>query len=282
LREQPKLKAVVLLALVTCLAGCAAPDGREPYPVVETGSFPTALIPMNEDNQPLWDQPASVGERMAHYRVPGIGVAIIDDFEIVWAGGVGTTRAGGGAPVDESTLFHAGSVAKPVSAAAVIGLVERGALDLDADVNDTLVSWKVPESELTRVEKVTLRRLLSHSAGIEDGLTNRSSSDAIPNYLTPAGSRPTATVEELLEGASGLDVDGPTRVTAVPGSQYRYANADFAILHTGATWGSTSLVWAHPETGQGVVIMTNSATGSMIRFEILLGIALEYGWPLVS
>jgi CubicO group peptidase (beta-lactamase class C family) len=60
------------------------------------------------------------------------------------------------------------------------------------------------------------------------------------------------------------------------------SDSDFAILHTGGTWGSTAIVWAYPERGQGAVIMTNSATGSLLRFEILLGIALEYGWPLAS
>ncbi len=53
-----------------------------------------------------------------------------------------------------------------------------------------------------------------------------------------------------------------------------------SALHTGGTWGSTSLVWIMPETGQGVVVMTNSAAGGgRIRFEILLSVAREYGWP---
>jgi CubicO group peptidase (beta-lactamase class C family) len=56
---------------------------------------------------------------------------------------------------------------------------------------------------------------------------------------------------------------------------------EFRFMHTGGTWGSTCLLWVHPETGQGAVIMTNSASGEgAIRFEILLSIAAEYGWPL--
>jgi CubicO group peptidase (beta-lactamase class C family) len=55
----------------------------------------------------------------------------------------------------------------------------------------------------------------------------------------------------------------------------------FRFMHTGGIWGSTSLLWVHPETGQGAVIMTNSATGDgAIRFEILAAIAVAYGWPL--
>jgi CubicO group peptidase (beta-lactamase class C family) len=51
-----------------------------------------------------------------------IGCIEVDDFEIVWAEGYGSLRAGGGVGVDGGTLFHAGSVAKPVS-------IARGALD---------------------------------------------------------------------------------------------------------------------------------------------------------
>lgn len=56
---------------------------------------------------------------------------------------------------------------------------------------------------------------------------------------------------------------------------------EFRFMHTGGTWGSTCILWVYPETGQGTVIMTNSASGEgAIRFEILLSIAAEYGWPL--
>jgi hypothetical protein len=56
---------------------------------------------------------------------------------------------------------------------------------------------------------------------------------------------------------------------------------EFRFMHTGGTWGSTCILWVYPETGQGAVIMTNSASGEgAIRFEILLSIAAEYGWPL--
>jgi CubicO group peptidase (beta-lactamase class C family) len=377
----------------------------------------TRLVPISEDQQPQWDQKATLPERMEFYKVPGVGIAVIDDFKLVWVGGYGKVRAGGDELVDTGTLFHAGSVAKPVSTAAVLTLVEAGKLQLDASVNDVLASWNIPENEFTRQEKVTLRHLLSHSGGIEDGFTNRSSGDAVPNYFTPQGTTPSVKLTELLDAKSGVDVDGPTRVTAVPGSRYRYANADYVIvellvgdimdapfstfmqttvldplgmssstydqplpeslrsraavehdiegkalagdrlhipllaagglwttpsdlaqftieimnahrgaserllsramvqemlapqisiegnpladamalgfersgsdtdlviLHTGGTWGSTAVLFAYPERGQGVVIMTNSATGSLLRFEILIAIAIEYGWPMLG
>jgi CubicO group peptidase (beta-lactamase class C family) len=75
--------------------------------------------------------------------------------------------------------------------------------------------------------------------------------------------------DSVLQDSYGLGVD-----LAGEGQEFRF-------MHTGGTWGSTCLLWAHPETGQGAVIMTNSARGQgAIRFEILVSIAAEYGWPL--
>jgi CubicO group peptidase (beta-lactamase class C family) len=64
------------------------------------------------------------------------------------------------------TLFQAGSISKPVSAMGALCLVEQGKLALDDEVNTKLVTWKVPENEFTRQQKVTLRGLLSHTAGL--------------------------------------------------------------------------------------------------------------------
>jgi CubicO group peptidase (beta-lactamase class C family) len=52
------------------------------------------------------------------------------------------------------------------------------------------------------------------------------------------------------------------------------------VWHTGGTWGSCSIIWFYPQIGKGAAIMVNSASGSLLRFEILLGIAAAYGWPM--
>ena len=173
---------------------------------------------------------AALSERMQHYDVPGVSIAVINDYQIEWTQGYGVLEAGLDTPVTTDTLFHAGSIAKTLSAAAALTLVERGLLDLDEDVNDKLVSWQVPENEFTLEQKVTLRRLLSHSAGLQDGFTGRSSSDSEPTYLATAGEAPTVTIPDLLDAGPGMDVDGPTVVSMVPGTEYRYANADYAIV----------------------------------------------------
>jgi CubicO group peptidase (beta-lactamase class C family) len=233
----------LLLAMAILLSGCGDPSALPPAPPatatpLQDGDSLDArihrvehgLVPFDADLQPQWEETRTLAERMAYYQVPGLSIAVIDDWKIEWAQGYGVLAAGGGEPVTVDTLFHAGSIAKPVSAAAVLTLVEGGLLDLDENVNDTLVSWQVPDNQYTTAEKVTLRRLLSHSAGLADGFTNRSIDDPIPTYTTPAGEAPTTTIQQLLDAEPGVDVDGPTRVTSIPGTQYRYANADYAIV----------------------------------------------------
>jgi len=68
--------------------------------------------------------------------------------------------------VTSDTLFQAASISKPVSALAALRLVEEGKLSLDENVNDKLRTWKVPDNQFTAQKKVTVRRILSHSAGL--------------------------------------------------------------------------------------------------------------------
>src|SRR5262249_8824782 len=81
-----------------------------------------------------------IAERMVHYRVPGVSVAVVDEGRIAWAQGVGVTTEGATAPITPSTLFEAGSISKPVAATATLRLVEQGKLSLDEDINTYLKS----------------------------------------------------------------------------------------------------------------------------------------------
>ena len=107
-----------------------------------------------------------LSERMEFYGVPGVSIAVINGGQIAWAKGYGVAEMGTSSPVTPQTMFQAGSVSKPVAAAGALFLVQEGQLSLDENINNKLKSWKLPENELTREQKVTLRRLLSHTAGL--------------------------------------------------------------------------------------------------------------------
>ena len=159
---------------------------------------------------------------MRAYNVPGISVAVFDDFRIVWAKTYGVKEAGKPDPVTLDTLFQAGSISKPVTALAVMHYVEQGRLSLDEDINLRLRSWKIPESDFTRTEKVSLRRLLSHSAGLTvHGFPGYATTDVVP------------TIVQVLDGTKPANT-APVRVDLVPGTQFRYSGGGTTIVQLGA------------------------------------------------
>lgn len=160
-------------------------------------------------------------ERMAHHHVPGVSIAVIEGGRIAWARGFGVKTAGSADPKDAvtpDTLFQAGSVSKPVTATAMLRLVERGTLELDTDVNRYLTTWKVPESEHTAKEKVTLRRLASHTAGL--------TVFGFPGYER---NQPLPTLVQILNGTAPADTE-PVRVDAIPGSISRYSSGGTLVM----------------------------------------------------
>ena len=174
----------------------------------------------------LVDQPDTTFallERMRFYHVPGVSVAVVDGDRVVWAKGFGVKAFGGSEPVDTSTLFLAGSISKPVFATGVLRLVAEGKLDLDKDVNGYLRSWHLPESTFTRDQKVTLRRLLSHSAGLTVW--------GFPGY-EPGTSVPT--VQQVLNGEKPANTPA-VRNDTVPGARWRYSGGGITIAQLVAT-----------------------------------------------
>lgn len=161
---------------------------------------------------------AYIREQMARHQIAGLSLAIIQDGRIAVARGYGVADRATGAPVTTATLFQAGSISKPVSALGVLHLVESGRLSLDGDVNALLTSWKVPENRFTASEKVTLRRLLSHSAGVTvHGFPGYDVADPVP------------TLVQVLDGAPPANTP-PIRVDTVPGAIWRYSGGGFTIM----------------------------------------------------
>lgn len=159
----------------------------------------------------------SLQQLMELYKIPGFSIAVIDNYQIVWAKGYGVTDAGSKTPVTMKTLFQAGSISKPVAATGTLWLVEKGELSLDEDVNRKLKTWKVPENELTKTEKVTLRRLMSHTGGLTiHGFPGYDIDDPLP------------TLVQILNGEKPANT-GPIRVDIVPGTEERYSGGGVTI-----------------------------------------------------
>lgn len=165
-------------------------------------------------------QPAKTFEltaRMAELNVPGVSVAVINNGRTEWAKAYGVLERGTESKVTPRTLFQAASISKPVAAMGILRLVEQGKLALDEDVNRRLKSWKVPDNEFTREQKVTLRRLLSHSAGMTvHGFRGYADGEQVP------------TLFEVLDGKKPAN-SAAIRVNVVPGSIWRYSGGGISV-----------------------------------------------------
>jgi len=159
----------------------------------------------------------SLEERMRHYKVEAVSVAVIRDFRVLWTEARGFADREAKEPATTRTLFQAGSISKPVAAAGVLREVEAGKLLLDRDVNEYLKSWKLPENEFTAKQKVTLERILSHSAGL--------TVHGFPGY---AAGGPVPTVPQLLDGVPPANT-AAVRVEFEPGTKWQYSGGGYTI-----------------------------------------------------
>jgi CubicO group peptidase (beta-lactamase class C family) len=147
-------------------------------------------------------------DRMQHYHIPSVSIAFFDASGIRWVRAYGATPA---------TLFQAGSISKPVSAVGIMRLVQDGKLNLDANVNTELTGWKLPENALTAKQPVTLRELLSHTAGT-----------TVHGFGGYERGKPVPTLAQVLDG-TGPANSPAVRVDLQPGTEYRYSGGGYVI-----------------------------------------------------
>jgi CubicO group peptidase (beta-lactamase class C family) len=166
---------------------------------------------------PAWERepPVDLPALMQRLRIPAVSIAVIGAGELAWAHAWGVAEAGRPDPVTPQTLFQAGSISKPVAAMCALRLVAQGRLDLETDVNDVLVSWKVPANHGWQPH-VTVRQLLSHTAGL--------TVHGFPGY-PPDGPAPS-----LVEVLNGQGNTPPVRVGTIPGLQFSYSGGGYCVL----------------------------------------------------
>ncbi|MEQ1929685.1 MAG: serine hydrolase domain-containing protein [Parvularculaceae bacterium] len=202
-----KLAVAVIAALVAAAAGAglifaAALEGWGRPAAAERADVAAFLAAMNQ--------------RLDAHKTGNAAFLLIEAGEPV-----GEHFVSKGAPVDRDTLFQVASLSKWATAWGVMTLVERGAIDLDAPVSKYLTRWSLPPSEFDN-DKVTVRRLLSHLAGLSDGL----------GYAGFEQGAPMPTLEESLTRASDASpgADGRVRVGEEPGSKFEYSGGGYTLL----------------------------------------------------
>ena len=209
------LLALLLPTLVLAQSKTEGSDAEARLKRVEQGLLPAVLI--------KGDQSWSIAERMKFHKVPGLSIAVIKDFKIDWARSYGVKDIETNEPVTTETIFQAGSISKSVNAMVAMKKVEQGKLSLDEPINNKLVSWKLPENEFTKTKKVTLRHLLSHTAG--------TTVHGFPGY---AVTKTVPTVVQVLDGTAPANT-AAVRVDFEPGSKFRYSGGGTTISQLAIT-----------------------------------------------
>jgi CubicO group peptidase (beta-lactamase class C family) len=219
------LRSAPLAALLLLLAACgpatpppaSAPAGPSAAELERIARVENRILPPVRVRGREY-APATIEERMAALGVPGVSIAVIRGGKIAWARAYGVTEAGGSTPVTPETLFQAASMSKPVAAMAALSLVEEGRLSLDEDVNAWLGAWRVPGHQWQAESPVTLRQLLSHTAGLTvHGFPGYAAGIAIP------------TTVQVLAGGPPANTAAVT-VAARPGSRWQYSGGGYTVM----------------------------------------------------
>jgi CubicO group peptidase (beta-lactamase class C family) len=159
------------------ISGQALGQGPAPTPIVAPSPSVATSPPLPEitlahdltkaDLEPFLD--ALIPSQLQNRDIAGAVVSVVKDGQVLFAKGYGYADFGARKPaVADKTLFRPGSISKVFVAVAVMQLVEQGKLDLDRDVAD-YIDFAIPR---TYPEPITLRRLLTHTAGFEETLKN--------------------------------------------------------------------------------------------------------------
>src|SRR5580700_11359681 len=188
----------LLIALVFLFSANAvfAADGSDIAPRKEYSEIVAILRPFIEG-------------QLAEKRIPGLSIALVDDRQIVWAQGFGLADAKREKPATAETVYRIGSVSKLFTDIAIMQLVERGELNLDAPISEYLPDFH-PHNPFGA--PITLRELMSHRSGLLR-------EPPVGNYFDPS---------ELSLGAMVQSLNGTTLVYA-PGTRTKYSNAGVAV-----------------------------------------------------
>lgn len=184
-----------------------------------------ALVAWSARRPPAFHPPASVealaGEidrvvpaALREHRVPGASVAVVRDGRVRWSAAYGTADAERREPMRPASVLQAASISKPVAALTVLRLARAGVLDLDRPVHELTGSWRLGPAKHDPAG-VTLRRLLSHTAGIEPA-----------GYPGLPPGRPLPSTREGLAGASG---GGRVALVHAPGAGWHYSGGGYQI-----------------------------------------------------
>jgi len=210
-------KIISTAAAVLMILSCS-PSKQDPRLVQRIQNIENGLEEFNPGppDPAKTPQKMNLADRIAVHKIPGVSIAVIDGNKIEWAKSYGVLKADSPAPVTTESIFQAASTTKMLVAAIVLHYVGKGLLDLDRDVNTYLKSWTIPENDLTKEKKVTLRLIMTHQSGLP--MTNFDYDDGPPPSIV-----------QVLK-AEPPARNNPAVVGFAPGSKWQYSNIGYVAI----------------------------------------------------
>jgi CubicO group peptidase (beta-lactamase class C family) len=161
----------------------------------------------------LWN----LEKQMQKYNVSGLSIAVIHNYEIEWAKGYGSTGGKEIPNVTEQTVFQTASMSKFVNAVAMMKLMESKKIRLNEDINNFLTSWKFPYNKNIDTNPITIRQLLSHTAGLSThGFNGYKNSNNLP------------TIIQILEGSKPANSDKVEQIQP-QNKEFKYSGGGVTI-----------------------------------------------------
>lgn len=172
----------------------------------------------------------SILDRMKQLNVKGVSIAVINNYRVEWTKAYGYADEEENRKAEVNTLFQAASISKTINSLGLMKLVQSGKIELDQNINHYLKSWKFPYDSISKGKIITLRNILSHSAGLGvSGFGGYQRTIKLPdviqilNGIFPANSKPVRSVKEpgiAFDYSGGGTVISQLILTDVTGGKY--------------------------------------------------------------
>jgi len=203
-----KMPALLLFFLAAMSSVRAqSPSSVQKIRAVENGLTPNAEIIFADSVIKHFN----IEERMHYYNVPSVSIAVINNGKIAWAKAYGLADVTDNRKADPHTLYQAASISKSINALCILKLAQDGKLDLDKDIRAYLKTWTFPDNDLSKGKKITLKNLLSHTAGLSTGgFKGYEKEDRLP------------TINEILDGKLPANSDA-VKPVLIPGTTKQYS-----------------------------------------------------------
>ncbi len=194
--------AAVLAAGLVYSSGCSR-HAPQPLDAAKAATFEARLDSL-------------VPRLLAEYGVPALAIGSVENGKVHFARGYGVADSAANRPATAKTLFNLASISKSVTTWGVLHLADSGLIDLDAPVHTYIQRWRLPASDFDETG-VTVRRLLSHTAGL-----------SVPTVPWLPADTTLPSLEEFLAGGAGSS--GPVIIDDEPGNRWRYSGGGYVVL----------------------------------------------------